>query len=71
MSFLGGATRGAGSAEGYDSIVFPGPQGEQRTLSRTEFEKLPLVDRVRLLSGGQLRFFRGGQEVTPSTAMGR
>jgi hypothetical protein len=69
MSLFGGGAPG-GSA-GYDSIAYPGPQGEQKTLSKAEFEKLPLVDRVRLLSGGQMRFFRGGSEVSPSAAMGK
>jgi hypothetical protein len=74
MSLFGGvqtSTAGASASGRYDRIAFPGPQGEQKTLSRTEFEKLALVDRVRLLSGGQLRFFRGAEEVSPGAAMGR
>jgi hypothetical protein len=72
MSLLGGgATQAAGVSSGYDSIAYPGAQGELKTLTRDEFEKLPLVERVRLLSGGQLRFFRGGEEVAASAAMGR
>jgi hypothetical protein len=72
MNLFAGTTTSASGASGrYDSIAFPGPQGDQKTLTRAEFEKLPLVDRVRLLSGGQLRFFRGGQEVTASSAMTR
>jgi hypothetical protein len=66
MSLLGGAASGR-----YDTIAYTDPQGERKTLTRTEFEKLPLVDRVRLLSGGQLRFFRGGEEVSPASAMAR
>lgn len=72
MSILGGAAPATASASArYDTIAFPGPAGEVKTLTRAEFEKLPLVDRVRLLSGGQLRFFRGGEEVAPRAAMGR
>jgi hypothetical protein len=70
MSFLGGAGAASGSG-GYDTIAFPGPAGEQKTLTRTEFEQLPLVDRVRLLSGGQMRFFRGSEEVAASAALKR
>lgn len=72
MSLFGGTAAPASDASGpYDSIAFPGPQGELKKLTRAEFEKLPLVDRVRLLSGGQLRFFRGGQEVAASSALKR
>jgi len=56
---------------GYDTIAYPGPQGEQKTLTKSDFEKLPLMDRIRLLSGGQIRFFRGSQEVAASAAMRR
>ena len=41
------------------------------TWTRAEFQGLPLVDRVRLLSSGDLRFYSGAQEVTPGTAMRR
>ena len=71
MSLFGGGAVATGSPGPYDSIAFPGPTGEQKTLSKAEFEKLPLVDRVRLLSGGQLRFFRGGAEVAAADAMKR
>ena len=72
MSLFGSATATAASGSGrYDRIKYPGPAGEQQTLTRAEFEKLPLVDRVRLLSGGQLRFFSGDLEVSPGAAMGR
>jgi hypothetical protein len=69
--FAGVAAPAAAASERYDTIGYPDPQGELKTLSRAEFEKLPLVDRVRLLSGGQLRFFRGGEEVAASAAMGK
>jgi len=72
MSLFGSVAAPAGAASArYDTIAYPDPQGERKTLTRSEFEKLPLVDRVRLLSGGQLRFFRGGEEVNASVAMGK
>jgi hypothetical protein len=61
----------ADAAGTYDTIAYPDAKGEQKTLSKSDFEKLPLMDRIRLLSGGQLRFFRGGQEVAASSAMRR
>jgi hypothetical protein len=38
-------------------------------VTRAEFEKLPLGDRVRLLMGGNLRFFRGDREVPAREAL--
>ena len=43
--------------------------GKEATWSKEQFSKLPLLDRVRLLSGGQLRFFRKGEEVPPRDAL--
>ena len=72
MSLLGGAAASAGASTApYDTIAFPDPQGQLKKLTRVEFEKLPLIDRVRLLSGGQLRFFQGSQEVAAAAAMKR
>jgi hypothetical protein len=72
MSLFGsGAPASPDPSARYDTVSFPGPTGEQRTLPRAEFEKLPLVERVRLLAGGQMRFFRGGEEVSPGVALGR
>jgi hypothetical protein len=61
----------AHSSAPYDTMAFPDPAGAIKTLTRTEFEKLPLVERVRLLAGGQSRFFRDGEEVSPRAAMKR
>jgi hypothetical protein len=43
--------------------------GKERIWSQDQFSKLPLLDRVRLLAGGELRFFRKGQEVPPRDAL--
>lgn len=72
MSLFGSGPVAARESSGpYDTIAFPGPSGENKTLTRAEFEKLSLVDRVRLLAGGHLRFFRGDEEVSSQNAMAR
>jgi hypothetical protein len=57
-------------AEAYDTVVSLAG-GAERRLTRAEFEKLTLVDRVRLLAGGDIRFFRGAAEVEKSVALAR
>ena len=49
----------------YDRVVLPGG----RTVSRREFEALPLRERVGYLMEGSARFFRGLSQVTASEAM--
>jgi hypothetical protein len=54
----------------YDSVVCTDATGERR-LTRAQFEKLTLVDRVRILAGGKVRFFLGAQEVEKGAALAR
>jgi hypothetical protein len=54
----------------YDTVVSLA-DGAERRLTRVEFERLTLVDRVRLLAGGDIRFFRGAAEVDKSIALAR
>lgn len=57
------------TAARYDEVSAPGPDGESQRLSKQQFEKLPLENRIRLLVQGTLRFYRGGEEIPPSEAM--
>ena len=54
---------------GYDRLGIPRANGEMEFVTRAEFEKLPLGERVRLLMGGTLKFFRNGQEITARQAL--
>jgi hypothetical protein len=45
--------------------------GTEKTWTRAQFEELDLLDRVRLLAGGQLRFFMEGEEVSARSALSR
>jgi hypothetical protein len=56
--------------EPYDTVLCSDADGERR-LTRTQFEKLTLVDRVRLLAGGGTRFFLGAQEIEKRVALAR
>jgi len=54
---------------GYDRLGVPTPNGETQWMSRSAFEEMPLTDRVRLLAGGKLRFFRKDREISCWEAM--
>jgi hypothetical protein len=54
---------------GYDHVLVRDPSGKSRQLSRSEFEGLPLRERVTYLIGGTAEFFSGGAPVSASDAM--
>ena len=58
-------------AGGYDRVGIVKGGGAIEWMSRSQFQALPLTDRVRLLSGGEMRFYRGTVEITASEAMRR
>jgi hypothetical protein len=60
---------GDGSGPGYDRIAIPTPGGSPRLLTKSQFEELPLAERVKLLVGGGLQFFRGDKQVTAREAL--
>jgi hypothetical protein len=55
--------------KGYDRVVVPAPEGGTRSLSRKQFENLPLRERVSYLIEGTAQFFLDGKPVLPSEAM--
>ncbi len=54
---------------GYDHVLVRDASGSTRQLSRSEFEGLPLRERVTYLIGGTAEFFSGGVPIAPSDAM--
>jgi len=64
------ATRPASSALRYDRVELPKPDGTFRTLSRKDFENLPLRERVASLIEGSARFFLGNIPIPAREAMG-
>lgn len=57
------------AAAGYDRVVVPAPGGGTRSLSRKQFESLPLRERVSYLIDGTAQFFLLGRPVQPREAM--
>jgi len=63
-------TRPASSALRYDRVELPKQDGSFRTLSRKDFESLPLRERVACLIEGSARFFLGNIPIPAREAMG-
>jgi hypothetical protein len=63
----GGA--GGSAVAGYDRVSITAADGATRDLTRSEYQKLPLPERVRLLLELRARFFAGEREVPPSQAL--
>ena len=66
-----GTTDQVRTSAGYDRVSSRSADGTETTWTRTQFEGLGLVDRVRLLAGGELRFFLEGVEVSARSALSR
>ena len=60
---------GAQGRKGYDRVVVPAPEGGTRSLSRKQFEGLPLRERVSYLIDGSAQFFLDGLPIPASDAM--
>ncbi len=53
----------------YDTVEFDHPDGSHKTLQPSEFEALPLLERVQWLSQGRFRFLKGGVKVPAYQAL--
>ena len=56
-------------AGGYDSATVVDADGTRRSLSRPQYERLPLAERIRLVLQGRVEFFRDGVAVPPNEAL--
>lgn len=57
------------NGRGYDRVDLRQPDGQWRRLTRLEFERLPLDQRIRAILGKQLRFYRNDKELTMREAL--
>ena len=53
----------------YDTVELNHPDGSQRTLQPSDFDTLPLLERVQWLSQGRFRFLKGGVKVPTHEAL--
>jgi hypothetical protein len=55
----------------FDEAVIAQPDGKTQQLTYDEFYQLPLLNRVKLLSDLRVKFYKGGQPVSPHDAVKR
>jgi len=55
----------------YDTVELDHPDGTQRRLSPTQFEELPLLERVQWMSQGRFRFLKDGVKIPSHEALKR
>lgn len=53
----------------YDVVELNHPDGSQRRLSPSQFEELPLLERVQWMSQGRFRFLKNGVKVPSHEAL--
>jgi hypothetical protein len=60
---------GTAAATGYDRVDIPQSDGTMKTLTRKQFEALPLKERVAYLLEGTAQFFLGSEQIPARDAM--
>jgi hypothetical protein len=55
----------------YDTVELNHPDGSQRKLKPSEFEELPLLERVQWMSQGRFRFLKDGVKIPSHEALKR
>jgi hypothetical protein len=56
-------------ARGYDRVTILDTDGARRSVSRAEYEKLPLAERIRLLLQDRVEFYQDGTLVPANQAL--
>lgn len=49
----------------FDYALVKKPDGAEQKLTVTEFMAVPLGDRIQLMTGSKIKFFRDGAQVSP------
>jgi hypothetical protein len=55
----------------FEIAVVKMPDGSERKLTVTEFVALPLGERIQLMTGSKIKFYKGGQLMSPVEAIRR
>jgi hypothetical protein len=56
-------------ARGYDIATIHDEDGTKRSVSRLQYEKLPLAERIRLVLQSRVEFYREGIQIPPNEAL--
>jgi hypothetical protein len=55
----------------FDYALVKKADGAEQKLTVTEFMAVPLGDRIQLMTGSKIRFFRDGAQISPLEAVRR
>jgi hypothetical protein len=55
----------------FEFAVVKTPDGVERKLTVAEFMAVPLGDRIQLMTGSKIKFYRGGEQISPVDAVRR
>ena len=55
----------------FDKAIILTPDGREKLVSPTEFLAIPLGERIELLTASKIKFYRGGQIISPLDALRR
>lgn len=55
----------------FEIAVVKMPDGTERRLTSTEFVAIPLGERIQLMTGSKIKFYRGGEQISPLDAVRR
>ena len=55
----------------FDKAVIQMPEGRERLVSPSEFIAIPLGERIELMTASRIKFYRGGQVISPLDAVRR
>jgi hypothetical protein len=55
----------------FDKAIILTPDGREKLVSPSEFLAIPLGERIELLTASKIKFYRGGQIISPLDAVRR
>lgn len=55
----------------FDVAVVKMPDGTERRLTSAEFVAIPLGERIQLMTGSKIKFYRDGTQISPLEAIRR
>ena len=55
----------------FDKAIIRMPDGAEKILSPAEFLAIPLGERIDLMTASRIKFYRGGEVISPLEAMRR
>ena len=55
----------------FDKAAIVAPDGREKLLTPAEFLAIPLGERIELMTGSKIRFYRGGEVISPLEAVRR